>query len=343
MQMEMASAMYVMPAANDANNDSDGRWHFVADVDNCPDDANPNQEDDDMDSIGNLCDNCPDDANPNQDDDDMDGIGNACDPCPTVAGTNCCGTDPCSGTIILNSQADVDNFNCGGVLNGDLKIEGAGITDLSPLCGLTEITGYLNIFSTSITDLDGLENLHTIGQYLFIGGNQSLTSTAALQSLQNLGGSLTMNGNNSLQSIEGLQNLQSINGHLQVRYNASLIEMPGLSNLQHVTLSMSITDNSVLTNLDDFYNLTTVGTQLRIQNNPLLSDCCGIYPLLSNNGVGQPNFIVIYNNPSFCSSVNEILTTCSPADADMDGISDNLDNCPNDANPNQVRHVIWMA
>jgi len=65
-------------------------------VDNCPDVANPGQEDTDRDGLGNLCDltptgdndndgvdnavdNCPDVANPDQLDSDGDGLGDACD------------------------------------------------------------------------------------------------------------------------------------------------------------------------------------------------------------------------------------------------------------------------
>ena len=62
-------------------------------MDNCPMDANANQEDLDGDGIGNVCDtdvdgdgiangmdNCPMDANANQEDLDVDGDGNVCDP-----------------------------------------------------------------------------------------------------------------------------------------------------------------------------------------------------------------------------------------------------------------------
>ena len=42
----------------------------------CPD---ADQDDDDGDGIANGCDNCPDDANPQQEDGDGDGDGDACD------------------------------------------------------------------------------------------------------------------------------------------------------------------------------------------------------------------------------------------------------------------------
>ena len=83
--------------------DSDGD-EIADDVDNCPDDPNPNQSDADGDGTGDACDdctdtdddgygnpgypnpgcdedNCPDDPNPSQADSDSDAIGNACEQC----------------------------------------------------------------------------------------------------------------------------------------------------------------------------------------------------------------------------------------------------------------------
>ncbi len=51
-------------------------------MDNCPDVNNPDQNDLDVDGIGDLCDNCPDVNNPDQNDVDIDGIGDLCDNCP---------------------------------------------------------------------------------------------------------------------------------------------------------------------------------------------------------------------------------------------------------------------
>ncbi|MDF1695534.1 MAG: thrombospondin type 3 repeat-containing protein [Saprospiraceae bacterium] len=78
---------------NDTDSDNDG---IDDENDNCPNVANPGQEDSDGDGIGDACDNtnnndsdgdgidndqdnCPTVSNPNQEDSDNDGIGDACD------------------------------------------------------------------------------------------------------------------------------------------------------------------------------------------------------------------------------------------------------------------------
>ncbi len=58
------------------------------DVDNCPVDPNPAQDNADQDALGDVCDNCPDDDNPAQEDVDADDVGDACDNCPADANTD---------------------------------------------------------------------------------------------------------------------------------------------------------------------------------------------------------------------------------------------------------------
>ncbi|MEZ5360338.1 MAG: thrombospondin type 3 repeat-containing protein [Candidatus Zixiibacteriota bacterium] len=60
--------------------DSDGDTVPDAD-DNCPSSPNAGQENDDIDSHGNVCDNCPTVTNEDQADTDGDGNGDACDIC----------------------------------------------------------------------------------------------------------------------------------------------------------------------------------------------------------------------------------------------------------------------
>lgn len=73
----------VAPDALPPGDDRDG--DRVADADdNCPDDANTDQNDEDLDRLGDVCDPCPPfEANA---DPDQDGVGGPCDPIPDIPG-----------------------------------------------------------------------------------------------------------------------------------------------------------------------------------------------------------------------------------------------------------------
>ena len=99
--------------------DEDGD-NVIHAFDNCPDDANPLQQNDDGDLFGNACDpcpddpdddadgdslcadvdNCPDNPNPMQQNTDGDELGDVCDPCPNDPANDADGDSLC---------ADVDN------------------------------------------------------------------------------------------------------------------------------------------------------------------------------------------------------------------------------------------
>ncbi|UCD16824.1 MAG: thrombospondin type 3 repeat-containing protein, partial [Candidatus Zixiibacteriota bacterium] len=121
-----SDTVLAMAALEPADTDGDA----VTDAcDNCPEDANPDQDDVDGDEIGDICDNCPDDSNPDQADFDSDGIGDACDQCPLdpdndIDGDTICGdVDNCPGDANPDQDdGDGDEIgdicdNCPGVPN----------------------------------------------------------------------------------------------------------------------------------------------------------------------------------------------------------------------------------
>jgi hypothetical protein len=75
------SSVDAPPDGPSDDRDGDG---VVNAADNCPDVANPDQGDEDTDTVGDACDPCPPSAD--NTDDDNDGVANDCDPHPMIAG-----------------------------------------------------------------------------------------------------------------------------------------------------------------------------------------------------------------------------------------------------------------
>src|SRR5690606_16521293 len=132
-----------------------------------------------------------------------------------------------AGNVSLTSQAQIDAFatnypNCTEV-SGNLTIQGANITDLTPLSNLTSIGGYLEIYhNSSLINLDELSNLTSVGGYLDIYDNSNLTNLDGLSNLTSLGGHLYISNNSNLTNLNGLSNLTSIGGYLAIESNPSL-------------------------------------------------------------------------------------------------------------------------
>ncbi|MCB0520636.1 MAG: hypothetical protein KDD27_17000, partial [Saprospiraceae bacterium] len=143
-----------------------------------------------------------------------------------------------NGNVVLASQADVDAWpQCYVIINGNLFIQNATITNLANLSNIIQVTGNVTIMNTHLNNMGGLDNLATIG------------------------GSLTIKTNGQLVSLDGLDGLTSVGNNLTVSHN---------------------------------FNLT---------------DCCAIYDLINNGGVG--NQISIFLNKTTCDSVQAVNTDCS--------------------------------
>jgi len=138
----------------------------------------------------------------------------------------------------------------------------------------TSITGNLTIHGSDIVDLTPLSTLTSVGG-LYVPNNAALTN------------------------LDGLGNITSVGWVLYVQNNDALTNLDGLGNITSVGWFLHIFDNAVLTNLDGLSNLTYAGNDLAVYDNGSLNIFCGLYPLLSSNGL-QGSYTVADNlvNPT---------------------------------------------
>ncbi|MDH3891111.1 MAG: FG-GAP-like repeat-containing protein [candidate division Zixibacteria bacterium] len=117
---------------------TDGDGDGVFDLeDNCPSDANANQDDEDSDDVGDVCDNCWEIANASQTNSDADSLGDACDNCPNDTNNDQADGDSDDvGTVCDNcptdansNQADDDSDGVGDVCDNCWLVSNAGQTN----------------------------------------------------------------------------------------------------------------------------------------------------------------------------------------------------------------------
>jgi len=97
---------------------------------------------------------------------------------------------------------------------------------------VTEVTSNLLIETDAamgdpIVNLDGLNNLQTVGGTLIISNNDALEDILGLLTLTDVG-SLSIQSNSALTNIDGLSNLALVGNELQIAFNDSLERFCGL-------------------------------------------------------------------------------------------------------------------
>ena len=121
------------------------------------------------------------------------------------------------------------------VKRNKLKLMGMGLTDMSQIEGLENLTSLstLNLKNNFITEIKGLEHLTNLSK-LNLSGNQ-ITEIKGLEYLTDL--KFLKLSNNSISEIKGLDNLRNL-WELDLRSN-NISEIKGLENLTNVsTLSL---------------------------------------------------------------------------------------------------------
>jgi hypothetical protein len=190
----------------------------------------------------------------------------------------------------------------------DITLTNQAEVDALSVTKCTTVTGNLVISGSSITSLEGLFNLTSVGGHLFIKDNVALTNPPGLTNL------------------DGLSSLTSVGGDLHIDELYALTNLDGLANLTSVGFNLYIRNNESLTALDGLSSLTSVGTDLRITDNPELDQCSKVSRLLDQwddaepgPGPGVGGFpdigrgVNIGDNLSGCNSVQEILANVNPS------------------------------
>ncbi|MCF0075386.1 T9SS type A sorting domain-containing protein [Dyadobacter sp. CY261] len=180
----------------------------------------------------------------------------------------------------LNSQAAVNDFNSScKTVKGDITINGADITDLSPLQNIETIEGKLTIQNnSSLPNLKGLEKLTSV-QHLLLYTNDLLTDLSGLEGLKVVSGISHIRFHSKLTSLKGLDNLSTVNS-LYVSNNDLLLNLSGLGSLETVTDLLSISVSKKLTSLTGLTKLTSV-RRIIVGENDILTDLTGLETLQS--------------------------------------------------------------
>jgi len=187
--------------------------------------------------------------------------------------------------ITFTTQSQIDSFqiiypNCTEI-EGYLVINGSDISNLNGLNELTSIGGDLNIsYNQLLTTLSGLDGLTSIGGELSLMRNYSLTSLLGLDNVTSIEGNIIIFQNNLLTNLTGMEGLTNIEGELFISGHSNLLNLSGLDNLSslggHLRIGGQPYTNNSLTSLTGLEDLTTIGGDLKIENNNALTSLEGL-------------------------------------------------------------------
>ncbi|MFZ4462487.1 MAG: hypothetical protein ACOYN5_01470, partial [Bacteroidales bacterium] len=190
--------------------------------------------------------------------------------------------------ITFSTQADVDNFhinypNCTQI-GGSVYIVNTSISNLNGLNVLTSIGGLLQIwYNMHLISLSGLDNVTQIGGALIIQYNFALTNLSGLKGLTQIGGDFTYFSNGLITNLSGLDKLTYVGGTLKIT-DCCLSSLTGLGKLDHIGGYLWLENNYALTNLSGLDSLNSIGNYLWIHNNYALTSLTGLDKLNSIGG-----------------------------------------------------------
>ena len=189
------------------------------------------------------------------------------------------------GDYTITNEDDLNKLINYSVITGNLKIEKTSLTNLDGLSNLTSVGGDLYIgYNAALPNLAGLSNITSVGGGLNICFNTVLTNLAGLSNITSVGGGLNIGFNPVLTNLAGLSSITSVGGGLSIGFNPVLTNLAGLSNITSVGGDLYIGYNAALTNLADLNNITSVGGDLYIGYNAALANLAGLSNIISVGG-----------------------------------------------------------
>ncbi len=243
--------------------------------------------------------------------------------------------------IEFATQTSIDSFKiyhpgCSEI-EGDILIGSwtgnYTITNLDSLIVLKSIGGRLDIIRCeSLNSLNGLDSLVTVGSYLTMWHNNSLGNLSGLKSLSSIGEGFAIENNEQLSSIEGLSSLTNVGGALGINGNTILTSLKGLNSLTEIDGFISVMTNVNLIDISGIENIDPYSIQdhLAIRHNYSLSNCA-IYSVCDY--IAAPNGIIVINdNANGCNSQAEVELACEELSVKNKTIEDSILIFPNPAN-----------
>lgn len=201
----------------------------------------------------------------------------------TAISTTC--SNPCpSGNLNFSFQQTIDDFgqlypSC-TTFSESISIVGTSITNLNGFQNLTTIQGALDIQNTNLTSLAGLENLTTVASTIQLMFNAGLVNLDGLDNLNHTD-RIYITQNPVLTSLHGLENLQTMGtipflGGFYLQQNVSLVDISALSAVNPATISdIRIADNTSLS----YCNIAIVCSFIDIA----IAEGCSVCVDVSNN------------------------------------------------------------
>lgn len=188
-------------------------------------------------------------------------------------------------TSLGTSEFGLSNGNIATLWLGNLP----ALTDISFAQQFTSVANLILINCSSLSDIDGFQNISHANYGIFIYNNSSLQNLNGLYQIYSVASDkIEISFNNNLSSLDGLQGIVETAG-LWINHNASLGSISELS------------DQLIISNLN--------GDDLQITGNPQLSVCDvpAICNYLNSGNAVAPQ---IYGNADNCMDLSSVSGAC---------------------------------